>query len=239
VGEWHPDPSGRYESRYHDGTNWTQHVLANGQQLVDPIPATTESAAQEYGAAAGMQPSSTVVIWEGYRNNITAMASSGKVVGAKYRVTEDGLYFEGGILTSREELIPLWAVVDIDLQQSITQKARGVGDCLVHLDTGRFRYGQNQVVLESISDPKAVRDLISRYANLRRAEMLNHQQEKEVERRKAGAMSISVVNSAGPAAESSSPSLASRLKEIAELRDAGILTEDEFQAQKTKILSES
>lgn len=239
MGQWAPDPTGQFEQRYHDGTNWTEHVFINGNQAVSPMPGANSSLTESYGAIAGMQPSSTVVIWQGFRNDLSALASAGKVIGAKYRLTEDGLYFEAGILTSKEELIPLWAVTDIDLRQSMTQKARNVGDCVVHLDTGRFRYGQNQVVIESISDSKVVRDLIAKYANLRRTEMLNYQQEKEVERRKAGAMSISVVNSAGAPAESAGPSMATKLKEIAELRDAGILTEEEFQAQKAKILGDN
>jgi len=239
MGDWHQDPTGQFEKRFHDGTDWTEHVFSNGNQSISPMPGANTGVTESYGAVAGMQPSSTVIVWQGYRNNLTAMASAGTVVGAKYRLTEDGLYFEAGILTSKEELIPLWAVTDIDLRQSMTQKARGVGDCIVRLDTGRFNYGQNQVTIESISDAKTVRDLIARYANMRRTEMLNYQQDREVERRKAGAMSISVVNSAGTPAESAGPSLATRLKEIAELRDAGILTEEEFQAQKAKILSES
>lgn len=34
---WHPDPSGRHELRYWDGTAWTSHVFDNGVQSVDPL----------------------------------------------------------------------------------------------------------------------------------------------------------------------------------------------------------
>lgn len=34
---WHPDPQGRFESRYWDGTRWTEHVSTNGQPTVDPL----------------------------------------------------------------------------------------------------------------------------------------------------------------------------------------------------------
>ncbi|MCB0987027.1 MAG: DUF2510 domain-containing protein [Acidimicrobiales bacterium] len=37
VGGWFPDPSGRYESRYYDGTAWTEHVARAGVQSTDPI----------------------------------------------------------------------------------------------------------------------------------------------------------------------------------------------------------
>jgi uncharacterized protein YxjI len=33
---WHPDPFGRFESRYWDGERWTEHVSRAGQALVDP-----------------------------------------------------------------------------------------------------------------------------------------------------------------------------------------------------------
>jgi uncharacterized protein YxjI len=34
---WHPDPMGKHELRYWDGTQWTEHVSSNGRQSVDPI----------------------------------------------------------------------------------------------------------------------------------------------------------------------------------------------------------
>jgi hypothetical protein len=33
---WYPDPSGRYDLRYWDGSQWTEHVSRAGQQFVDP-----------------------------------------------------------------------------------------------------------------------------------------------------------------------------------------------------------
>jgi uncharacterized protein YxjI len=33
---WHPDPLGRFEHRYWDGTQWTEHVSSHGKQSVDP-----------------------------------------------------------------------------------------------------------------------------------------------------------------------------------------------------------
>ena len=34
---WHPDPQGRYQLRYFDGTRWTEHVSSNGVQAIDPL----------------------------------------------------------------------------------------------------------------------------------------------------------------------------------------------------------
>lgn len=33
---WYDDPSGRFQYRYWDGTQWTEHVSRDGQQYVDP-----------------------------------------------------------------------------------------------------------------------------------------------------------------------------------------------------------
>jgi uncharacterized protein YxjI len=34
--DWYPDPFGRHEMRYHDGSQWTEHVSSHGKQSVDP-----------------------------------------------------------------------------------------------------------------------------------------------------------------------------------------------------------
>jgi hypothetical protein len=34
--DWYPDPYGRHETRYYDGTQWTEHVASHGKQSVDP-----------------------------------------------------------------------------------------------------------------------------------------------------------------------------------------------------------
>ena len=33
---WYADPAGRFELRYWDGSNWTEHVSRSGQQFTDP-----------------------------------------------------------------------------------------------------------------------------------------------------------------------------------------------------------
>lgn len=40
---WHPDPYGRFEYRYHNGTQWTADVSVHGQRFVDPqwVPGNT------------------------------------------------------------------------------------------------------------------------------------------------------------------------------------------------------
>jgi len=249
MADWAKDPTGRYQLRFHDGNQWTEHVANNGVQATDPMPnqSPSSSSTQSVHSVHSMQPTSDVVVWQGERRNLTHAASSGKMVGARYRITEDGLYFEQGMLSSSEEIIPLWAIVDVDVSQSMTQKARGVGNCIVHLDTRGFNYGQSRVVLDSVENPKQVRDILARYANARRSEMLEYQHTKEVHKRQAGATAIHFPGAGVPAPEAAATptptptptpgkSLAEELRELAELRDAGILTNEEFAAQKARIL---
>ena len=33
---WYADPAGRFELRYWDGSQWTEHVSRGGQQFTDP-----------------------------------------------------------------------------------------------------------------------------------------------------------------------------------------------------------
>ncbi|MEP9381475.1 phospholipid scramblase-related protein [Nocardioides cheoyonin] len=36
AANWYPDPLGRHELRYWDGSQWTEHVSSHGRQAVDP-----------------------------------------------------------------------------------------------------------------------------------------------------------------------------------------------------------
>lgn len=37
---WYPDPLGRYEHRYWDGAQWTDHAAAGGRTIADPLDGT-------------------------------------------------------------------------------------------------------------------------------------------------------------------------------------------------------
>ncbi|MDH3752637.1 MAG: phospholipid scramblase-related protein [Acidimicrobiia bacterium] len=66
--QWYPDPLGRHEMRYWDGTAWTEHVSSHGAQKVDPPSGEpnmvygSDSAAkirQQVEERAGIVPSTT------------------------------------------------------------------------------------------------------------------------------------------------------------------------------------
>lgn len=62
--DWYPDPLGRFEHRYWDGTQWTEHVSSHGKQSVDPpvggghvptVHRATEKVTRDVGKATGGQ----------------------------------------------------------------------------------------------------------------------------------------------------------------------------------------
>ncbi|GAA4383309.1 phospholipid scramblase-related protein [Agromyces bauzanensis] len=55
---WFPDPFGRHEHRYWDGSQWTEHVGSQGRQLVDPpvVAPPTPVALQVAQQTAVIQP---------------------------------------------------------------------------------------------------------------------------------------------------------------------------------------
>jgi uncharacterized protein YxjI len=69
---WYPDPLGRHELRYWNGSQWTEHVSSHGRQSVDPptqgshIPTTQRAAekilgdVQKTGAASGALGGGTI-----------------------------------------------------------------------------------------------------------------------------------------------------------------------------------
>src|SRR4051794_37563654 len=75
-------------------------------------------------------------VWEGTPQTLTALATQGKVQSVHYRLTPFTLHIERGLVRTDSQQVPLASVYDIDVRQSMTQKARGVGDVVIHVNTG-------------------------------------------------------------------------------------------------------
>ncbi len=55
---WYPDPTGRAELRYYDGSQWTEHISTGGQQSTAPLTppeASPEDAPTQVGSAPAAQ----------------------------------------------------------------------------------------------------------------------------------------------------------------------------------------
>jgi uncharacterized membrane protein YdbT with pleckstrin-like domain len=159
-------------------------------------------------------------LWEGTSATLTSVATKGKVA-TKYRLTTHSLYVESGVLSTNAQQIPLLSVHDVDMKQSMTQKARGVGDVLVHVT----RPGHIEVMtLEAIKDPRDVRDKIN---NAVQAARVAAQQ----------AANTRTVHAAGVTTPASAQGdVMAQLKQLGDLKDAGVLTQEEFDAKKAELL---
>jgi len=190
-------------------------------------------------------------LWFGESKN--AATSAAGVSKARYRITRDRVWIESGLLGTRTESVPLWAINDMDVRQAVWQRGNDIGDVVLNLDdpsygakTDMFNLSGNvegtttgQVVLDNVESPYAVMDILAPLISEAR-------QKKTVERQSqylhvnpgtAGAAFGAPAPAAPPPAAAPQPDMVDQLRRLGELRDAGILTEEEFAAQKAKLLN--
>ncbi|MBT4185781.1 MAG: SHOCT domain-containing protein [Gemmatimonadales bacterium] len=86
------------------------------------------------------------------------------------------------------------------------------------------------MVIEGVKEPREVRDLVNRLAATARDSYLRKHQQSFTE----FSGNVAPAMASTPAPESVDP--IAKLKEFKELLDAGILTEEEFAAEKAKLL---
>ena len=112
------------------------------------------------------------VLWQSERKALPSHAAGGgRPATARYKLTRSFLIFEAGLLSTREERVPVWALGAIDLRQSIPQTLRGVGDLRIRV-LSNFATSRNWVTLESIEDPTRVRNTLDR--EIKRARLEHH-----------------------------------------------------------------
>jgi hypothetical protein len=194
-------------------------------------------------------------LWFGESKNVAT--STMGVSKARYRVTKDRVWIESGLLGTRTENVPLWSVKDIDVRQAVWQRDKDIGDVVLTVEdasyavnpTGMFdpdgiaeQHGgghggtAGQVVLDNIENPYGVVDIISPLIGEAR-------QKKTIERQSQylhvnPGMAAAGAAFGAPAAAPAPPQsdLVDQLRRLGELRDAGILTDEEFATQKAKLL---
>ena len=171
-------------------------------------------------------------IWEGERTTLTSLASKGKLVRERYRLTAEHLHFDAGILSTKAEQIPTWAIRDVDLEQSLKQRAMGIGDVIVACKHGEYT-GREKVTLEGVKDPKTVRDLVMQVGKKAR---LEHQQRSQMSYINVASGTTPLPGVPSPVVETKSEDPLERIGKLKQLLDAGALTQDEFNTQKAKLL---
>jgi uncharacterized membrane protein YdbT with pleckstrin-like domain len=128
-------------------------------------------------------------------------------------VTTDRVIHREGLIAKRSMEIPLEAINDVRFEQGVFDRMVGAGSLVIQSASE-----QGRQVFDEIRRPEYVQRVIY------------EQGERNKERMYQGSGSSVQM----PAA----PSVTTELERLAELRSKGILTEDEFQAQKARILGQ-
>jgi membrane protein YdbS with pleckstrin-like domain len=127
-------------------------------------------------------------------------------VTSHFVVTSDRLVHREGLVARSSMEVPLEAINDVRFSQNILERMVGAGDLVIESAGER-----GQEVFANVRGPESVQKTIY------------EMRERNVP---GGAGSV------GPSA----PSMSVELQRLADLRDRGVLTEQEFQAQKARIL---
>jgi len=188
-------------------------------------------------------------LWFGESKN--AATSAAGVSKARYRITKDRVWIESGVLGTRTESVPLWSIKDMDVRVAVWQQGKDVGDVVLNLEDPSYGASQDmfnmsgtiegttsgQVVLDNIEGPYAVLDILSPLISEARTKKTIERQSQYVHQMNPAMPGMPYAPPAAPApAPAPQLGLVEQLKQLGELRDAGILTEEEFAAQKAKLL---
>jgi hypothetical protein len=221
------------DGRYYPPEQHPDYVAPSRLPAVVP-PAPTPEVVDRFPPAVEDPPLPEIegTIWTGDRNGMTQRA--------RYTVTHDRLIYESGRLSTKSEQFPLVSIKDIDIKQSMVQKTRGWGDVIVHFD--HEMTDRPSFTVESVVEFRQLRDLLDRQSKELRI-AAHHRANTQTINYAAGLPPT--VSPTGQAAPPSAPEpslaptlIASELKSLAELRDAGVLTDEEFRAQKAKLLGQ-
>jgi hypothetical protein len=201
---WYNDDQGI--QRWWDGSQWTEHTQHS----------KTEAPAPKVKAET-VWPEGT--IWGGVGRPLTGIG------GGRYRLTDTYLFFEKGTLSLKSQQIYVHEIHDVDAQQTMAQKARGLGTItlVAHRPTGPER-----VLLEDIPNFREGVAAISEAADASRLARQQRSQTQTVNYSGAPAMQA--------AAASGAPDLNVELAKLADFHRQGVLTDDEFSAAKKKLL---
>jgi uncharacterized membrane protein YdbT with pleckstrin-like domain len=123
-------------------------------------------------------------------------------------VTSDRLIHRQGWIAKSSMEIPLEALNDVRVQQGVFERVIGAGDLIIESAGERGRQ-----VFEDIREPEHVQKTIYEQGERNQLRMFH-----------------------GRSAGASAPSATTELERLADLRARGVLTEEEFQAQKRRIL---
>lgn len=216
-------------------------AVEQGKQLADQAK---DKVAEQQAKRIEQWQADPETLWFSASHNPATKATG--VAKAHYRLTKDRIWIETGLLGTRSEYVPLWAVKDVDVRQSVLQRGSDIGDVALWLEdpalavdqsgamswsgeVGSGAHTSGEVLLDNVEGPHALRDRLLPLISEARHKKL-------VERQSQFVHHVTPPPSAAPAPPAEAVDVADQLRKLAELRDQGILTEEEFAAQKAKLL---
>lgn len=148
------------------------------------------------------------------------------------RVTASLLSFDRGKLSTSSQQIPMAYVQDVDATQSMSQKARGVGSVVVHVHRPS---GVERVQLDDLPDYKTLHQCIN---DVSRRARVAETQLRQTHHYTSAPIPPQPVQQQPPAAPQASAAdeILGQLERLGKLKEAGVLTEEEFQAKKADLL---
>jgi hypothetical protein len=241
------------------GGGWKDKLKSAASQAAEQGKAAADKAKTAVGEQQAKRAEQIAndpsVLWHGASKNPATGATG--ISKEHYRITKDKIWIESGLLGVTSQQVPLYAVKDIDVRQNVLQRGKDVGDVVLHLEDPTLGVQQDgwmggmqqhevgvgitsgQVVLDNIEGPYAVRELLSPLISEARAIKLRERQTQHLHVHQEGGIPGVVTPAAQPVPATppaAAPDLATKLRELAALRDDGILTDEEFAAQKAKLL---
>jgi uncharacterized membrane protein YdbT with pleckstrin-like domain len=134
---------------------------------------------------------------------------------SNFAVTSERVIHRQGFIAKRSMEIPLEAINDVRFEQGIIDRMVGAGTLVI---SSASEFGRNS--FDDIRHPEEVQKVIYEQGEANKKRMYQGDR------------------SDGPQAPPAAPSTMTELERLAKLRDDGVLTEEEFQAQKDKILGQ-
>lgn len=236
-GGWHPDPQMPGQARWWDGQQWTEHVrpadeqAASVQALVAQAEAAKQAKAKARSDAKAAKASAAAA-----RDAPTTDLLAPVVVGRGPVVKFEGVELRDGMIFGPGGSGPIvGAVATLDTAGQIEARFTATRLALMGPFALAFKKKKDKRELFLVIEGQGF-SIVQEVPRKR-------EQQARVFVARINGLGRTIVPAAPPAppapaaAAGTSKSIGEQLRELAELRDSGILTDDEFQAQKVRLLS--
>jgi uncharacterized membrane protein YdbT with pleckstrin-like domain len=132
-----------------------------------------------------------------------------------FAVTSERIVYRQGIVARRATQMPLEKINTVDFRQSVFERVIGAGD----------------LIIESGSDTG-----VATFSDVRKPLAVQQEINRQMDRHEKGGWAQQAVNRGGAPVPSGPATIPDQIAQLAELRDRGVLSEDEFQMKKAQLL---